>query len=92
LNLAKADESQYATASRVEARKLVFGLMRRVSALKKREKSLLSNLSPEEERELSRALKHFNIVRQILQTRCAVSDERNSLVKRARPSRPATKP
>jgi len=92
LNPTKSDESQLADKSCDEIRKTLFALLRRVNSLKKREKSLLSSLTPEEELELSEAIKQLKTLNQVLETRCTGKEQDNSKVKRPGSSRSPARP
>ena len=84
LRAAKTEESKYATKSCGELRKLVFPLLIRERALKRKEKSLLSVLTPEEETDLATCSEQLRVIGHLLRTRCAERRSRNSLLKRLR--------
>ncbi|MBM3300567.1 MAG: hypothetical protein FJY85_11490 [Deltaproteobacteria bacterium] len=84
LSSSKTEEAQLAAKSCGELRKALFPLHRKIRALKRREKSVLSSLTPEEEVELSAASEQLKEINGALKARCAVSDSRTSLMKRLR--------
>jgi hypothetical protein len=84
LSSAKTEEAQFATKSCSELRKCLLPLLRKIRALKRREKSVLSNLTPEEEAELTEASEQLKEVNSALKARCAMSAGRTSLMKRLR--------
>lgn len=84
LSSAKTDEAKFGTKNCAELRKMVFPLLRRTRALKRKEKSLLSSITPEEQAELAEATEQLQVLNRILKTRCGASSSRSSLLKRLR--------
>jgi hypothetical protein len=85
LSATKSEQAQYATKSCAELRSLTLPLVRKVQALKRKEKSLLAGPTPEEEAELAEASEQLKVIAGILKTRCTPSRARSSLLKRLRP-------
>jgi len=86
LKSSKADEAKYAGKSCGELRKVLFPLLVKTRALKRKEKSLLSGLTPQEEADLASYTEQLTTVSQILRTRCADGDTppRGSLLQKLR--------
>ncbi len=80
----KSEESKFATKSCGELRKMLVQIHRKVNSFKRRENSLLSDLSPAEKSELKEAGKDLEKIRQILNGRCAVTPQPDSLKQRLR--------
>jgi hypothetical protein len=85
LSSSKTDEEKYATKSCGELRKMIFPLLIKTRSLKRREKSLIIGMTPEEETELATCSEQLKILRHILKCRCSGSTSRSSLLKRLRP-------
>lgn len=81
---AKGDEKTYATKSCADLRKILFSLVRRIHTLTKRQKSLLSNLSVEEEVELNEATEDIEKVKRVLKTKCSVRKARRRVLRQLR--------
>jgi hypothetical protein len=76
---AKSDQGKYSDKSCSELRKMLFSLVRRVHTLTKRQKSLLSNLTDDEELELKEANKDMETVERVLKSKCSVRNARGLL-------------
>ncbi|HMK37545.1 MAG TPA: hypothetical protein VK463_20905, partial [Desulfomonilaceae bacterium] len=76
LSEVKSDEGQYATKSCFDLRNMLVQLLRKTSSLKRREKSLFSDLTPAEKNELQEATHDLQIVKSILKGRCAEQEAR----------------
>lgn len=81
---AKSDQGTYSDKNCQELRKILFSLVRRIHALDKRKKSLLSNLSEKEERKLRDAAEERETVEHILGTRCRQTEDPQGLPRRLR--------
>jgi hypothetical protein len=71
LSPSKSETGEYATKSCNELRKQLVGLVRTVHSLRRREISLISELTDTEKKQLQDALEELKKVRQILKTRCS---------------------
>jgi hypothetical protein len=71
LSAIKSDEDQYATKSCEDLRKMLLQGLRRTASLKRREKSLFSELTTAEKAELQEANRELQIVKSELKKRCA---------------------
>ncbi|MFH1117323.1 MAG: hypothetical protein V1792_25675 [Pseudomonadota bacterium] len=81
---AKSDQGTYTDKNCQELRKILFSLVRRIHALDKRKKSLLSNLTEREERSLREAGEERETVEHILGTRCRQTEDPQGLRRRLR--------
>ncbi len=80
----KSDQGVYAEKNCQELRKILFSLVRKIHALNKRKKSLLSNLSEKEEQVLREATEERETVERLLSTRCSKGRDRHGLLRRLR--------
>jgi hypothetical protein len=71
LSAIKSDEDQYATKSCDDLRKMLLQLLRKTASLKRREKSLFSELTTTEKAELQDANRELQIVKSELKKRCS---------------------
>lgn len=89
LTTVKTDEDQYATKSCAELSKMLLQLLRKTAGLKRRERSLFSELTPSEKAELQEWNQELQTVKSILKTRCAESATKSSSQQKPRsPFRP----
>jgi len=80
----KSEEGKFATKNCGELRKLLVQLNRKVNSYKRREHSLLSDLTAAEKSELKEADQDLEKIRKILNSRCAVAPGPDSLKQRLR--------
>ncbi|MBI5250019.1 MAG: hypothetical protein HY912_11040 [Desulfomonile tiedjei] len=80
----KSEEGKFATKNCGELRKTLVQLHRKVNSFKRRENSLLSDLTTAEKNELKDADQDLEKIRKILNSRCTVSPPQNSLKQRLR--------
>jgi len=80
----KSDDELMAEKSCPELKKTLVPVIRKINGLKRREKSLLSGLSPEEKSELAKAETELRIVKENLKKKCSGSEPAGSLQKRLR--------
>jgi len=85
LSASKTEEERYATKSCGELRKMIFPLLIKTRSLRRKEKSLIVGLTPEEETELANCSEQLKILNHVLRGRCSDSSSRSSLLKRLRP-------
>lgn len=84
LSGAKSDDGRFADKSCGELRKMLFSLLVSKRALKRREKSMFSKLTDEEEAELLDVSDQLRHVRKALRSRCSKGKPPRSLLKRLR--------
>jgi hypothetical protein len=85
----KSDEDQFATTTCDDLRKMLLQLHRKTAALKRREKSLFSELSRTEKAELQEANRDLELVKSELKKRCSQPTSKSpSLPKSKSPFRP----
>ena len=78
----KSDDELMAEKSCPELKKTLVPVIRKINGLKRREKSLLSGLSPEEKSELAKAETELRIVKENLKKKCSAPEPPGSLQKR----------
>jgi len=84
LSSTKTDSGKHAEKDCAELRKMVVPLVRKIHNLQRRERSLLTSFSPEEEAELQDASQELKTIQDLIKTKCAVQNARGSLIKRLR--------
>jgi hypothetical protein len=84
LSSVKSEEGKFATKTCGELRKILVQLHRKVNSFKRRENSLLSDLTSAEKNELKESVQNLETVRKLLNTRCADGTNSDSLKKKLR--------
>lgn len=80
----KSDPAEYATKSCDELRTLLLQLVQKTTALKRREGSLFSALTPAERTELEEAERAFKELKSAIRSRCAAHEPSNPFRRRRR--------
>jgi hypothetical protein len=88
LTTVKSDEDQYATKSCPELSKMLLQLLRKTAALKRRERSLFSDLTATEKAELQQWNEELRIVKSVLKNRCSEPAKPSSQPKSKTPFKP----
>lgn len=80
----KSDDGRYADKSCADLKKMLFPLLIKKRKLERRQKSMLSSMTEEDEAELQKISEELRHVRKALKTRCSAGSPPGSLLKRLR--------